>query len=384
MRRVVSLAALLASATVAHAAYAQSVTAGGSLEGRLGFGSNPYLQLNTGGGNSSSGIAGGSLTAWLQRRSETARTRLTGVASLDQNFRYYGRAENYLVALQHDQTISARLSAVGNLRYQDSINPRNFDLAGTNVDLLAIGQRSRTISADGTIQWMPTSRDSFYFGPQYTHTTFANNSLSGYDQYGLRGGYLRKVNAKLSVGIDMSVQKVNSRGFPDTKSYQGGLRLTYDFSPIWNFDGNVGLIHQVSDFGGSSTTPGFSAKLCGKYPRTRMCVEAARQSASSGFGGLRTDNRISANLSYDLSTRSLVTFAAVYDVSQSSGLSLIPKQKYWEVSGGYSRTITDRLSAGASGRYQYRDYGNFAGITDSTVTGYSVTLDVAYKFGRLE
>jgi hypothetical protein len=381
VRRIAALLAALATgAALPGAAGAQSVTAGGSLTGRIGYGSNPYLNLNSPGG---SGVAGGNLTGWLQNRSETSSTRLTGVVDIDQNFQYYGRAENYQALLDHQQTISDKLSVRVGARYSDAINPRNFqvDSNAAPIDLLSIGQRSRNISANGTVQWAPTSRDSFYIGPQYSHTTYPGGVGSSYNSYGMSGGYLRQVSAKMKVGVDLSVQKVNSQGFSNSTSYQGGVRLVYDFSPIWQFDGNVGLIHQTSSFGNSST-PGFSANLCGKYPRYNICLEASRQSAASGFGGLRTDNRIGANVGYDLSSRSHLKFGAVYDISQSSGISIVPTQKYWEISGGYSRTITTRLSGGFSGRYQNRNYGSLAGVNDSTVSGYAATLDVTYKFGR--
>jgi hypothetical protein len=384
VRRIAALLAALATgAAIPHAAEAQSLTAGGSLTGRLGYGSNPYLTLTSPGG---SGVAGGNLTGWLANRSETSVTRLTGVVDIDQNFQYYGRAENYQALLDHQQTISDRLSVRVGARYSDAINPRNFqvDSNAPPTDLLSIGQRSRNVSANGTVQWAPTSRDSFYVGPQYSHSTYPNSTASSYDSYGVSGGYLRQVNAKMKVGIDLSVQKVNSQGFANSTSYQGGVRLVYDFSPIWQFDGNVGLIHQTSSFGSSSSTPGFSASLCGKYPRYNVCVQASRQSAASGFGGLRTDNRVGVNAGYDLSSRSHVRFAAVYDISQATGISTIPTQKYWEISGGYSRTISTRLSGGFSGRYQNRNYGNLVNVTDSTVTGYAATLDVTYKFGRIE
>ena len=379
--------ALAAGATVTHAADAQSITAGGGVSARFGYSDNPYLGVGSAGATA---VAGGSVNAWLQHRSEKSTTRLAGIADLDQNFQNYGLAENYLVTLDHQQTFSARLSGSAQLRFQDSINPRNFssdDTTGVdtpNVDLLSIGQRSRTIGGSGTLQWAPTSRDSFYIGPQYSRTTYPSSNASDFETYGLRGGYMRSVNAKMKVGLDLAVQRVKSDGFGTSTSYQGGVRLIYDFSPIWQFDGNVGLIHQTSSFGGSSNTPGFSARVCGKYPRYRVCFEGSRQSAASGFGGLRTDNRVSTSLDYDLSTRSHLRFGAVYDVSQSRGFSSIPTQKYYEVSSGYSRTLTDRLSAGFSGRYQYRDFGNIVGVDDSTVTGYAVTFDIGYKFGRLD
>jgi hypothetical protein len=361
---------------------AQSVTAGGSVTGRIGYGSNPYLSLNSPGG---AGVAGANLTGWLQNRSETSSTRLTGIVDIDQNFKFYGRAENYQAALDHQQSLSNKLSVRVGARYQDAINPRNFQVDNSApIDLLSIGQRSRTISGNGTLQWAPTSRDSFYIGPQFARTTYPNSLGADYYSYGLSGGYLRQVSAKMKVGVDLSVQKVNSKGFADSTSYQGGVRLVYDFSPIWQFDGNVGLIHQTSSFGSASSTPGFSATLCGKYPRYNVCVEASRQSAASGFGGLRTDNRLGTNVTYDLSSRSRVHFAAVYDISQSSGISTVPTQKYWEISGGYSRTISPRLSGGFSGRYQNRNYGSLVGVSDSTVNGYAATFDVTYKFGRIE
>ncbi|PZU06237.1 hypothetical protein [Sphingomonas sp.] len=382
MRRALILAGLLASAGVAGAANAQEVTAGGSIEARLGFGDNPYLRLGSLG---TSGLAGGTLTGWLRRRTETSATSLTGVASVDQNFSHYGRPENYLASIEHQQTFSAKLSGSAQLRYQDSINPRDFtDLGGTNVDLLSIGQRSRTIAGSGTLQWTPTSRDSFYIGPQYSHTTYPSVALNNFDQYGVRGGYLRQINSKLRVGADLSYQKVDSRNIADSESYQGGLRLEYDFNAIWRFDGSVSLIRQRSDIGGSATTPGFTARFCGKYPRYRICVDGSRQSAGSGFGGLRTDNRVGVSVDYELSSRSRVNLTGVYDISQSSGVLSLPTQKFWEVSGGYARTISDRLSAGFSGRYQNRDYGSLVGTGSSSVTGYSATFDVVYKFGRLE
>jgi hypothetical protein len=382
VRRIAALlAALATSAAIPGVAAAQSITAGGSVTGRLGYGSNPYLSLNSPGG---AGVAGGNLSAFLLNRSETSSTRLSGIVDIDQNFQYYGRAENYQVGLDHQQSFSDKLSVTVSARYQDAINPRNFQTNDTApIDLLSIGQRSRTISANGMLQWAPTSRDSFYFGPQFSRSTYPNSLAGDYKSYGLSGGYLRQVNAKMKVGLDLSVQKVNSSVVADSTSYQGGVRLVYDFSPIWQFDGNVGVIYQTSTFGSSSGTPGFSAKLCGKYPRKSVCFQASRQSAASGFGGLRTDNRIGVNGTYELSSRSHLNFSAVYDISQSSGGSIIPTQKYWELSGGYSRTITDRLSAGFSGRYQNRNYGSLVNVTDGKVSGYAATVDVTYKFGRI-
>ncbi|QJU56447.1 hypothetical protein HL653_00400 [Sphingomonas sp. AP4-R1] len=384
MRRASLLvAALMAGAAGPQVADAQVVTAGGSVTGRIGYGSNPYLSLNSPG---DSGVAGGDLTAWVQRASENSTTRLTGSADIDQNFNYYGRAENYLARLEHQQTISERLAVTARLRYQDSINPRNFfdNTNSSNIDLLSIGQRSRTFGANANLQWTPSARDSFYFGPQYSRSRYPNQPGNAFDQYGLQGGYLRQVTEKLKVGVDLSYQRLNSRAFSDSDSYQGGLRLVYDFSPIWQFDGGVGLIHQISRPGGSATTPGFNASLCGKYPRYSVCIEGSRQSAASGFGGLRTDNRIGAHGNYALTSRSSVNFSMLYDVSQSSGISTIPTQKFWEISGGYSRTLSERLSAGFSGRYQYRDYGSLVAAGGTSVTGFSGTFDVTYKFGRID
>jgi hypothetical protein len=433
MSRLSRIIALVAAGSLATAAAAQEITAGGAATARVGYGDNPFLQINPEG---SSAIVGGSLSGWLQRRSETATTRLSGVASLDQYVSHYGSAENYLASLSHLQQLTTRLSISGVISYQDAINARGFGgvggtfggigtgigtgvtavgtglgtgatgvdtdglaiggigtglggvgFGGTSGDLLSIGQRTRSVFGSGQVNWAPTARDSFYVGPQYTHSTYPGLAASDFTQYGVRGGYLRTVNARLKVGVDLLAQRVNSDGFPDSTSYQASLRLVYDFNAIWQFDGTVGLINQRTSapISSSSSTIGFTARICGRYPRYQMCFEAARQSAPSGFGGLRTDNRAQASGQYDLSARSRLTAAAVYDRStSSSGVSLIPRQTYWEVSAGYSRTLTQRLSAGFSGRYQYRDFGNFAGLTDSSVTGYAVTLDATYRFGRLE
>ena len=394
-----ALAALLAGAVgvaLAPALDAQSVTAGGTVDLRVGYGSNPFLSLNSQGGT---GVAGGTLTAWLQRQSETSTTRLTGIASIDQNFSHYGRPENYLATLRHDQSFSARLRLQGELNYQDSISAQTYNgfgsgtavpgslVGGDQTDLLSIGQRTRSVFGDASLQWQPTSRDSFYAGPSFNHTTYPGNGLSNFDQYGARGGYLRRINEKLQLGIDLNAQRVNSKFFPNSTSYQASGRLVYDFSAIWQFDGSIGLINQRRAGIGSRTTAGFTARLCGKYPRYRACIEAARQSSASGLGGLRTDNRIDADISYDLTSLSQISAGAIYDISDSSETSVVPKQKYWQASLTYRRTLSDRLSAGVTGNYQHRDYGALAapvGLFGSTASGYSVTANVSYRFGRLQ
>lgn len=386
MRRIATLlAGVAAGAAVPYAANAQAVTAGGTIAARVGYGDNPNISINSPG---NSGVAGGTLTGWIQDRTETSTTRLTGMADITRNFRYYGTYENYLATIDRQQTFSERLSGNIRARYQDSINLTSISGVDSNsLDLLSIGQRTRTIAGSGTLQWTPSSRDSFYISPNYNHSTYPGSLAHNYSQYGVGGGYLRQVSEKMKVGIDLSAMTVHSTGFPNTSSYQGGVRLTYDFSPIWKFDGNVSLIRQNGQLGGSLTTPGFSASLCGNYPRYSICINAARQSSSSGFGGLRTDNRIGVDANYKLSVRSTVNFSAVYDISKSPVVSLVPTQKFLEFSGGYSRTISNRLSAGFSGHYQYRNYGDLVGLpagTDTSVTGYSVTLNVSYNFGRLE
>lgn len=395
MRTSFRLIPLLAGVALAPALNAQAITAGGEIALRAGFNSNPFFSLDSPGG---SGIVGGTLTGWVQRQSDVSVTRLMGIASVDQNFRYYGRPENYLGSLSHRQSFSEKLSLNGQISYQSAINPGSYfsnsaspsgGLTGglgtpITTDLLSIGQRTRSLSGDATLQWQPTSRDSFYGGPTFNHTTYPNNGASNFDQYGMRAGYLRRLNEKLQVGIDVNAQKVNSRLYPDSTSVQGSARLVYDFSSVWEFDGSIGLINQHGTGIGTTRTVGFSAQLCGKYPRYSICVDASRQSAPSGFGGLRTDNRAHASVSYQLSSRSSVNAGAVYDISDSTGVTIIPKQKYWQLDGGYRRTLTERLAGGFSGRYQHRDFGTLPGVAGSTANGYSVTVDVSYKFGRLQ
>ena len=419
-RQALALAGAL-TLLAAGSARAADTTFGGTLDLRVGYGSNPYLNTS---GNGGSGLVAGTLTAGLTSRAALSTTTLTGVADVSQNFRRYGRNENYSITLGRTQQLSERLSLFGSASYASTLNPgisylnsfssgAIYPTVGTTtptvaggvgatsasdpalvaaspaigvpvgvfdastLDLFALGQRSERISGNAGASWTPTARDQISVSGYGTRSSY--KSFNGdYVGYGGSVTYLRTLSARTRVGVDGGIGIVQSDNYPSARSYNADIVLVQQLNAIWSFNGRVGAIIPAGAYSrGQSATLGFSGSLCGAYPRSTICVSAARQAAPTGIGGLRTDLQFTASLSYSLDERTRLNAAATYD--QSPSTAFVPRQEFYQGTIGASRDLSRRFAVGASARYQKRvASGFYAGAS-----GYAITVDVITRFGHL-
>ncbi|NIJ07799.1 hypothetical protein FHS31_001409 [Sphingomonas vulcanisoli] len=364
------------------AASAATTTFGGVVTARAGYGKNPNFQF---GDDSSGALFGGTLSATLARLTAKGRTALTGTADLAQATGGSGRTENYLVQLSHAQQFTPKFSLSGDIAYDDSTNPSaNYSTESRDLvpigDALTIGTHTRQISGDINAAYQLDSKDLFQGGLDFAHTTYASGIGSTYTQYGGSLGYLRTISAATRIGFQLSALHVASDNFPGSSSFTGGLALTQKIGPRWTFQGGVNGVLQKQG-GASFKTIGFNGSLCGDYPRYTICVLGSRQSAASGIGGLRIDTQGGARLSYKLSAVSTLSGTLTYDISNSNN-PLLPTQRYIDGAVTYARTITQRLSAGVSGRYQRRTSDSVNVFTGGRTVSYVGTVNVSYAFGR--
>lgn len=384
MRAARSIALLLTGAALfAGNANAASTVFGGSVTARVGYGKNPSF-LN--GVDGSSAVFGGDVTATLARITGTGRTALTGSADVTQTTGGNGRTENYYVRLNQALQVNPKFSLSGDVGYQDSTNPNaTFSTESRDLvpigDVLTIGTHTRQVNGDVNAAYQLNANDLIQGGFNAMHTTYSDSRASPYTQYGGSLGYLRTISAATRVGVNFSILKVDSDLFSTTTSYTGGLVLTQKIGKFWTFQGGLNGVLQKA-FGGSYKTIGFNASLCGDYPRLNICVLASRQSAASGIGGLRIDTQAGMRVNYQLTSLSSVDFEATYDVSKARQFTF-PTQRYVDTALNYRRTITPRISAGFSGRYQHRTSGAVAlGAFGNRQSSYVGTADIVYNFGR--
>jgi hypothetical protein len=381
-RRLAFVVATGAIGVIPAARVNASITAGGVVDVHGGYGSNPFFSQNSPG---ASPLVGATVTVKVVRQTGVSRTELSGTADLSQYVKHYSLAEDYVARLSHNQQITEKLAVMGSLAYENSVNPlpsystRSSDLAPLN-DLLTVGQRQYRYSAGLNVTYEPNTRNLYQFGVNGTHSGFTGGVGSSYNQYGGTLGYLRTISERTRIGIQGGYSAVQSKRYPSSQSFNIGLQLMQKVGSYWEFNGGASFLLQRQG-GLSFKNIGFNGSLCGKYPRFTVCVLGSRQSAASGLGGQRTDTQGGARANYKLTEHSTIEISSTYDLSQATGSS-VPAQKYFDAAASYRRELTPRLSVGASGRYQNRDYGSLFGVGNEKANAYTGTLNVIWKFGR--
>lgn len=361
---------------------------GGTVEGRLGYGTNPFLNRDS---NEGAGFAGFTVAPTLRWRSPTNVTELSGSYNRDQYFSRFGHTEDYSVDLRRTQTLSSKLTANAHVGYFSSVSgllsPYYNTLLVTPgaVDELAVGTRQRRIETDAGLNWQPTARDTYRLNAVYAHQTYS--SFGGdYDYAGVTGAYLRTLDAKTRVGVDVTVAKTWSDQFPDSSSIQPDITLQRTLSPYWTFNGGIGLIIEHEQLDGRSRTnvsPGFNLSLCGTYPRSSVCLTASRASAASGLGGLRRETQVGVNGTYRINEHSRILAVGTYGVSDSDQTVLIDGIRYGDQHFAlgrldYQRDLSRRVTAGVGGSYQAR---SGAGLPH--LHALAIDFNLTAKFGHL-
>lgn len=380
---IAALLALLAPA-IARA----DVTWGGTVEGRVGYGSNPYLYYDRAGG---SGLVGFTLAPEVDWKQATATTVLSGAYNRDQYFTHYDHAEDYNVDLRRTQQFSSKLSGTAHAGYFSSISgllSPYYDtivVQPTSVDSLAVGTREHRIYGDAGLQYTPNARDAFSVTGTVIRDDFQHFG-GDYTYVGGTGSYSRAIDAKTRVGVELIGGQTYSKAFPDSSSVQPAATLERKLSAHWTFNGSLGAIIERERYAGrnhTTVTPGFTAALCDKQSRLDLCLTASRQSAPSGIGGLRRETQFGASATYRLNERSRITASGAYGFSDADARILIDNvsygdQRYAFARLNYQRDLSRRLSAGASGYYQSR-----SGSGLPNIHALAITFNLTARFGHI-
>lgn len=371
--------ALLAGLTAAAPAAAAPFIFSGYVEGRLGYVTDPFLSGQGGG----SGLAGVTLAPVLTQTTSLGQTTVQGNYDREQYFSRFGYSETYGVDLTHAQRLSERLTGQVHAGYVNTNNATvsgNFDPVLN--DLFTVGQRSWRVSGDGSLDWTATMRDRITASVNATRVVYTGDRLfaSDYDQFGGTLDYLHTLTGRTKIGGTVSYVRYLSKDYPDSSSLQPGIKIQQDLSGTWTFNGDVGVILQKIDGDSrTSTSLGFHASLCGKYPLSSLCVRASRASSGTGIGGLSRTTAFGADYSRRLSEHETFTLSGDYEKTSYAGSAIgAVDATFVSANAGYSRDLTRRLSAGVSGRYQLRTTGNYG--TEHSI---AATVNIRMKIGRI-
>jgi len=366
---------LLGAATTTAAA---PVELGMTVQGRVGYGSNPYLAEDD---NPGSLLAGIRISPELTTRTATSTSSLSGYYDYTRYARRYGHTDTLAIDARHKQQFSPTLSGNIHAGYLDSLNAL-FGPIDT-VDEAAIGRRQRIASGDFSLTYQPNARDNWDILGNISHAHYPGevSRLSDYTNYGGGIGYSRAFSENTRIGARFTVGRYDSDAFADTTSYQPSLTLRQRLGSNWTLDGRIGAIFQHTSLAGlhyNSTSLGFGATLCRQVPRYTLCFDGSRDTSPSGLGGLRTETRGSASFNYTLSERSNVSLSATYGHSKTGGFSNEPDQDFGVVRAEYTRRLTERISIGGSVDYRHQRYEGIRKV--HAVAG---ALNITAQIGRM-
>jgi hypothetical protein len=371
-------------------AAAQQIQFSGILQGDLGYGTNPFVR---GGVTQGSGFASGSFKPSLVYQTARSTTTLDGSYSRDEYFRLFGHRDSALASLKRVDLLTEQLVSTLSASFTSTNSATIADPAAIDNEPLNIGRRTYHSSGQYQLQWQASAKDQLVAGGEIDHTSYGsrttssipNLSTSPYTQYAVNGGYNHSVDARTTLGAQVTVSAVRSKFFPDSRTVQPSLTAKRQLNAIWEIDGHVGVVlqHISGQFAKSTTSISYGLNLCGDYPHTKLCISGQHQTAPSGYGALRTNTSASVNLSHDLTEHSRATVSASYykssaDKSLVGQIGVADNARAFLANGQYDRDLTQRLSAGFGATYQWRD-----SIISGSGHAVSASVHLRAKLGRL-
>jgi hypothetical protein len=230
-----------------------------------------------------------------------------------------------------------------------------------DLGLFGLGQRSSRLRAGLGAEYQRSEIDVITGDVEIEQTSFGDEQiLSDYRSYSGTLGYARSLSERTRVGARVSAQVIDYDLSGSTSSVvQPQLTLDTQLNPVWSLKAAAGLLFvKTEQDGRSSDSIGFSANVtgCRRAERSSLCLLFQRDAAPSGLGEVLTRTSGAVDYSYRVGERSNVRAHA--DISRVQGSDFADRESltYGNVSAGYDRELTKRLSGGVS--VAYRDiYG---------------------------
>jgi hypothetical protein len=376
-------------AAMAAPAVAQPVQFSAVAEGAIGYGTNPFL---------ASGVTEGAMFASaridprLYYQTARSSTALQGHYSRETYLHDLGHTDSGSIGLVRTDQLTQYLGSTLSASYLTTNRATISDPNQVEVDPLNIGRRTRTFAASYHLQWQANARDQWSYSAQVSHLSYGKNHTAGlagiasiYTQYGVNAGYNHVVDARTTVGAQISLSSSSSRIYPHSRTVQPAVTAKRQLSVAWEIDGHVGMVFSRIEgpFPKSTTSLGIGINLCGTYPLAQLCLKLNRDTQPSGYGPLRTMTSIAADISRKLDEHSRISLNAEYVRNSSGSFTLLGTPvsrdgKMIIVSSDYDRDITQRISAGFGGKYEWRE---FSGVPSAR--SYAGTIHVRAKLGRM-
>jgi hypothetical protein len=337
---------------------------GVDVNGRVEYATNPFLD-----DRSNAGAARGVVTVapYIEVNDPRSQWRLGATVSRSEYSRIYNGTTDYALALKYNNQLTSRLSLRGAAAFDSSATgnyrPEAISVTGippilpnpTDITLVGLQDRRNQFRGAIGVAYRPDARDSWSL--DYTGVVvglpdtplIAGVRQGEYSSISQNFGYNRTINAKLSVGASVGVNRVDYRRavLGDSVIISPNINASMRLSSRWNASGGVGVsILRQTTFFGRNTSRSLAANLslCRLDTRDDFCFSGSRDVSPSSLGAARKTTSVGATYSYRVTSRDEVAFNANFIQSDEAFLGPVSKVNFYGGGMTYKRNVNNRLA----------------------------------------
>jgi hypothetical protein len=337
---------------------------GVDLNGRVEYSTNPFLtdKSNTG---AARGVA--TVAPYIEVNNARSQLRLGATLSHSEYSRIYDGTTDYALALNYSNALTSRLNLRSAVAFESSATgnyrPEAVSVTGipqilpnpTDITLVGLQDRRNQFRGAIGVGYQPDSRDSWSLDYTGVVVGLPNTPLIAgvrqgeYSSISQNFGYNRTINAKLSVGASVGVNRVDYRrtALGDSVIISPNINATMRLSSRWNASGGVGIsfLRQTTFFG-RDTSRSLAANLsvCRLDTRDDFCLSGSRSVSPSSLGSARKTTSVGATYSYRVTSRDEVSFNANFIQSDEAFLGPVSKVNFYGGGMTYKRNVNNRLA----------------------------------------
>lgn len=363
-----------------------------------GFASNPL-------GSGASGTSAGTLTGFANPivtiDGPTGSVSLSGEVSHTEYSRLYDGSTDFAATLSTSQQISNLTSLTGGVGFRSQfrdaldsiIDPLNELPLDPDVPIVVdpsaaetYGQRSETLFANVGLTTALSPRDSLSFSGRASRASYPNSAFASqsYDNYGGGVSYLRAISANTSIGLSVDAFWSDYRhsAFGDGSRISPAAILQTRLAPRVALSVSLGVTLSDTELAVGSvkdTSLYANASLCHRGERSTLCASGSRSVAPSSITGTSLVTAAGVSYNYRIDSRSTLSAGVSYSSARSLLTGFAGQDvDYGHANLGYSRQLTQRLSAFVSAGY--------SDSFDSLIVrnaNYSGSVGIRYRLGDL-
>ena len=386
------IGAALAASGLCVTAHAE--TSGGiGLSASTDYNSNPFL-LNT--ADASAIVGRVSISPYVEEKTARSALRVASSATYSAYNRRYRDAVDLSTQIGYRNSLSRQFSVRAGVSLNSSVGGSYnvvpiFAAASPDpigvppiIDITVIGFQQRSSQAQGSAGLTYAINDKNTLSLDYDAAAVrypGRVNRAEYSSVGQSVSYSRIMNSRMSAGASVNVSKVNylRTSLGDAVIISPSVNGRWQVNARWTVAAGLGVSHSRVNvaFGRlNSTSLSGNFNLCRNDVRTKMCVNASRNTSASSFEGPRTSTSVGASYSYRFTPRNSISASGGYSRSRATVTSANSRSvDYLSARATWSRQFGERLSGNISGGFSR------SGFLETRSNAYA-SIGVSYNFGQ--